>query len=617
MPPGNRTDTGCDIPRHESEPTSLGSCVPREPEQPIQEAKQMTAEQYPAGAASPALVDWHAIRWQKVHRDARRLQVRIGKAVRDGRWGKVQALQHLLTHSFSGKALAVRRVTENDGKRTPGVDGVIWNTPGKKARALGALRQRGYRPQPLRRVYIPKANGKRRPLGIPTMQDRAMQALYLLALDPVAETTADPNSYGFRQQRSCADAIERCFLTLARPTGPRWVLEGDIESCFDQISHNWLLAHIPMEKAILRKWLKAGYLEQQRFYPTEAGTPQGGIISPVLANLALDGLERRLREQYPRHGRGQKRGQWAGVNLVRYADDFVITGRTQELLEREVQPLVESFLGERGLRLSPTKTRITPVEAGFDFLGQNVRLYAGKLIIKPARKNVLTFLAEISRLMRTNRQATAANLIVQLNPKIRGWANHHQHVCSKETFSQVDDALFQGLWRWAKRRHPNKSRRWVKEKYFGSCGDRHWRFFGDQQDEQGQSARRWVALAVTTPIRRHTKIRGEANPYDPAWELYLEERLGEQMAQSLQGRRTLNSLWREQSGLCPVCQQPITRQTGWHNHHLVGRVKGGSDHAENRVLLHPECHRQVHSRRMTVAKPRPSRGVRQGMSRVR
>src|SRR5881398_1301664 len=240
----------------------------------------MTAD-YPAGATSHTEVDWNAINWQSVHQNVRRLQARIVKATKEGRWGKVKALQRLLTHSYSGKALAVRRVTENKGSATPGVDQVIWDTPQKKATAVATLKQRGYHPQPLRRVYIPKRNGKKRPLGIPCMRCRAMQALYLLALDPIAEVRADRQSYGFRRERSTADAMEKCFLLLSRKTSPQWVLEGDIKGCFDAISHEWLLTHIPMEKALLKKWLKAGFMEKHVLSPTEAGTPQGGVCSPV------------------------------------------------------------------------------------------------------------------------------------------------------------------------------------------------------------------------------------------------------------------------------------------------------------------------------------------------
>jgi len=279
----------------------------------------MTAVATLTGALSPAPVPWQTIDWAAVHRTVRRLQARIVKAVQAGRWGKVRALQHLLTHSFSGKALAVQRVTTNDGRQTPGVEGQSWDTPEKKARAIRALRQRGYRARPLRRVYIPKNDGtpRQRPLSIPTMHDRAMQALYLLALDPIAETLGDPNSYGFRTARSTADAIEQCFIVLARRHSPQWILEGDIRACFDECSHDWLLAHIPVETAMLRKWLKAGFMEKHVLFPTARGVPQGGIASPVIANLALDGLEKRLQTQYPPH---TKRAKRAKVHLVRYCD---------------------------------------------------------------------------------------------------------------------------------------------------------------------------------------------------------------------------------------------------------------------------------------------------------
>jgi RNA-directed DNA polymerase len=358
------------------------------------EAKQMTTAKT-VGAVSSEATEWHAIDWQAIQRNVRRLQVRIAQATKVGRWGKVRALQHLLTHSYCGKVLAVRRVTENDGKKTPGVDQEIWDTPEKKIQAAHAFQRRGYQPQPLRRVYILKSDKKTmRPLGIPTMKDRSHQALHLLALDPVLETTADQNSYGFRQQRSCADAIEQCFKVLSHAPNTQWILEGDIKSCFDRISHDWLLAHVSMDRVILQKWLKAGYMDKHVLHETTEGTPQGGIISPALSNCALDGLEQLLREKFPQNKRlSSLGGKYPAVNLIRYADDFVITGRTKELLEGEIKPLVKQFLQERGLELSPVKTVITQVEKGFDFLGQNVRRYPnGKLLIKPSKKNSKTFL---------------------------------------------------------------------------------------------------------------------------------------------------------------------------------------------------------------------------------
>jgi RNA-directed DNA polymerase len=567
----------------------------------------MTAGVIPAGAVSRNPVDWHAINWQKAHTIVRRLQARIVKATQMGRWGKVYALQRLLTHAFSAKVLAVKRVTENQGKRTAGVDKVIWDTPEQKAMAVATLRQHGYRALPLRRVYIPKQGGTgQRPLSIPCMHDRAMQALYLQALDPIAETLAEPNSYGFRLERSPADAIDQCHRVLSLRWSAPWILEGDIRSCFDSISHDWLLANIPMEKAILRQWLTAGFMDKHVLSPTATGVPQGGIASPVLMNLTLNGLERHIKGAFPRF-QGRQRTK---VHVIRFADDFIITGRTRAFLEQEVYPLVEQFLSARGLALAHAKTRITHIEEGFDFLGTHLRKYHGKLLCTPAKKNVHAFLETIRHLVKHHKQAIAGHLIRQLNPVIRGWAQYHQHGASKRTFATVDHHIFTLLWQWAQRRHPHKSRWWIKEKYFRSEHRNNWVFLGHVMQPSGKVQDVRLFRASSVPIRRHTKIQGEANPYDPQWEPYFEARAGVRMARNLQGRRQLLRLWQEQEGRCAVCQQRITQLTGWHSHHLVWRTHGGSDRAANRVLLHPNCHAQVHNQRLEVVKPRPQRGVR-------
>jgi RNA-directed DNA polymerase len=560
----------------------------------------------PTGASLRHPIEWHTINWEKAHRVVRRLQMRIVQAIQAGQKRKARALQYRLVRSFSGKALAVKRVTENQGKRTAGIDGKTWTTPEQKVAAIKTLKRKGYNPQPRRRIYIPKRNGKKRPLGIPIMKDRAMEALHLLAVDPIAETKADPNSYGFRKERSPADAMRQCSTLLSGRGSPEWVYEGDIRACFDRIKHEWLMANVPMDKSMLHKWLKAGFIEKNILKPTAAGTPQGGICSPVLANLTLDGLEAKLREKYPKASQASRK---AKVNLVRFADDFIITGSSKELLESEIKPLVEEFMRERGLELSEEKTHITHIEDGFDFLGQSVRKYKGKIIIKPAQKNVETFLDKIRKVIKANKQATAGHLIVQLNPFIRGWANYHRHVSSKQTFNKIDHAIFLSLWHWAKRRHPRKSRRWIKDKYFHSIGNRNWVFSGTIMDKQGKPRLIRLFYAHRVSIKWHIKIKGEANPYDPVWELYFEQRLGVKMENNLKGRRQLLYLWQEQGGICPICKQKITQLTGWHNHHIIWRSNGGSDKAENRVLLHPNCHRQVHSQRLEVVKPRPSPGV--------
>lgn len=540
-------------------------------------------------ARSGSSFDWRDTNWSDCHRRVRSLQVRIVKAWQEGRRHKVKTLQRMLVRSLSGKALAVRRVTENQGKRTPGVDGETWSTPEAKSRAVLSLKRRGYQPRPLRRVYIPKSNGKMRPLGIPTMKDRAMQALYLFALDPIAECTADGNSFGFRPKRSAADALAKCFINLARSDSPQWILEGDIRGCFDNISHDWLLANIPTDRAILRKWLKAGLIDRQAFRPTDAGTPQGGIISPVLANMTLDGLESELRKRFRQPDK---------VHLIRYADDFIVTGHSKELLETEVRPLLVEFLEARGLELSPEKTSITHIDEGFDLLSWNMRKYGGKLLIKPSRKSVRTILGELRRQVKDGKALRQSMLIARLNPLIRGWANYHRCSVAGRTFSKMGHAIWWMLWRWAIRRHRTKPKRWIYERYFTENKNRKWLFAALEQGANGRS--KWVRLVqiAETPVRRHVKIKAEANPYDPRWEAYFEAR--QQRATAEEFQTWLGRLWHRQKGRCPVCLQQVTAETGWNAHHVVWKVLGGSDRIDNLVLLHPDCHRQIHSRRTSV-----------------
>jgi RNA-directed DNA polymerase len=554
----------------------------------------MSADAESAGAAPASLTTWHAIHWRRVYRTVRRLQARIVKAVHEGRWNKVRALVYLLTHSFGGRALAVLRVTTNAGAQTPGVAGVLWDTPELKTTAVDALMSQDYQPQPLRRVYIPKSNGRQRPLGIPTLIDRAQQALYLLGLEPIAECTADANSYGFRRERCCADALQQVHNVLGGPHAPRWILEGDILSCFDRISHEWLWHQVPMDRDILRSWLKAGYLEKRVFQATTAGTPQGGILSPVLANLALDGLEALLQQQFaatPTQRRQHK------VHLVRYADDFVITGTSQTLRRYEVMPLVAHFLSARGLELSHEKTRITHSEDGFDFLGQQTRRYAdGRLRSRPCRKNIRALLAKLRTFFRDEGgHLTAATLIQQLNLRLRGWALYHRHAASTRTFAWVDRWLFRKVWRWCRKRHQRKAAAWLKEQYFTCAGERNWVFTGTVYNAKGEPSRVYLQEVAKIHITRHLKIQQDANPFDPQWALYFEQRRQQRMQQTLAGRRRTAFLWRLQEGRCRLCEQPLTEEAGWQVHHRVWRVFGGSDNAANLELVHPHCHRQYHA----------------------
>jgi RNA-directed DNA polymerase len=552
----------------------------------------MSAAAMPAGAAPRRTPDWHSIEWKKVWRTVRRLQARIVKAVAEGRWNKVKALVYLLTRSFGGRALAILRVVSNSGASTPGVDGVLWNTPESKSAAFSTLRRHGYRPQPLRRVYIPKRNGKRA-LGIPTMTDRAMQALHLLGLDPIAESHADGHSYGFRRERRCADALAQTHVLLSHHHGPEWILEGDIKACFDKISHEWLLTHVPMDRRLLGQWLKAGFLEKHAYFATMEGTPQGGTISPALANWTLDGLQRLLAEHFANTPKGQGKSK---VHLVRYADDFLITGTSKDLLRDQVQPLVAHFLKERGLELSHEKTRITHVEDGFDFLGQNVRRYrCGKVLTKPSASNVKTFLAKIRETIDRSGSQTAGEMIQRLNQQIKGWAMYHRYAASKRTFNSVDHRIFQMVWRWCRRRHPKKGAAWIRTTYFPPDGHRHWVFTGTLLNQKGQGRPIQLMAAAKVRIIRYVKIRSAVNPYDPEWELYLEARWGWQLTQTRAGSSRIEYLWKEQGGRCMACGQPLQiAEEDCEIHHRIWRSRGGPDRADNLELLHANCHRQIH-----------------------
>lgn len=450
---------------------------------------------------------WELFDWSAAEEHVNRLQTRIAEATSEGKWEEVRRQQRLLTHSLDAKMLAVKRVTSNKGKNTPGADGVKWTTARQKMEAALSLTSKGYKAQPLRRVYIPKRNGKKRPLGIPTMHDRAMQALYALALEPVAEVTGDKHSYGFRKGRSAQDASSQLFICLARRGAAEWILEGDIKGCFDHISHDWLMENIPMDKKVLAQFLKAGFMEEGAWHETEEGTPQGGIISPILANMALDGMDSMLDERfrlYPNGKRNPAKAKKGKVNLVRYADDFVITAKTPQVA-KEVKKMVAEFLSERGLELSEEKTHVTHINKGFDFLSWNFRKYDGKLIIKPSKDSVKSFLEEMHRIiLRKGRAWKQEDLIDALRPKIRGYANYHRHLCSSVTFSHIDGKIFEMLFRWAKRRHKRKSRAWRKKKYWCKLGNRDW-VFGTPES--------YLPCMAWQKIRRHPALKADMNPF--------------------------------------------------------------------------------------------------------
>lgn len=523
---------------------------------------------------------WKSIDWKKAEAEVSRLQARIAKATQEKKWNTVKRLQYLLSHSYYAKALAVRKVTTNKGKHTPGIDKELWNTPAVKMRNVLILTDKGYKAKPLRRVLVEKpGKKKKRPLGIPCMYDRAMQALYALALDPVSETTADEKSFGFRRGRSAQDACEYIFTALSRRTSPEWVLEGDIKGCFDHISHDWLIDHIPMDKSVLKQFLKAGFVFQNELFPTDEGTPQGGVISTILANMALDGMQKVLSDRFHTNRLGKIDLRFKNahkVNLVRYADDFIVTAATKEIAE-EAKEIIRGFLCTRGLELSEEKTLITHVDDGFDMLGWTFRRFKEKLIVKPSKKSVKALNASLhNTVLERGKAWRQEDLIRVLNRQLRGWANYHQSVCAKDAFSRTDHILYEMLWCWAKRRHPKKNRKWITANYWYSKGLRNWVFSTKNAE---------LIRLGEVPIIHHTKVRMSANPYLDS-EYFIQRKIQNGMKR-LSGR--FKKIWRNQNGCCYHCGQPMEISDEREIFYKIPKSMGGKDDVPNMAYVHKYC----------------------------
>lgn len=547
--------------------------------------KQMNDIKTSCAPADNRQTSWDSINWLRCELAIKKLQARIVKAQKEGRHGRVKTLQWTLTHSFYAKALAVRRVTSNSGSKTAGVDLVTWEESETKFQAIGTLKRRGYQPQPLRRIHIKKSNGKLRPLGIPTMRDRAMQALYLMALEPVAETTADTRSYGFRKERCTMDAVQQCHNVLRKGYSPEWILEGDIKGCFDHISHEWLLNNIPMDKVMLRKWLECGFVFNKQLFPTEEGTPQGGIISPTLANMALDGLQKVLADRYKRRSvKGKLYSPM--VNLIRYADDFIITSENREVLETEIKPLVAEFLAERGLTLSEEKTMITNINDGFDFLGFNIRKYKNQILTKPSKPAQKRFLAKVRTTIKSNKACKQESLIRLLNPMITGWGNYYKHGATRDAFHWADHQIYNALWQWAKRRHSKKGKRWIADKYWHVAKGKGWHFASYFKKSNGKQDSLKLKLLSNICFAQYTQIKGGANPFDPECDKYFDQRETQKMLVTLKGRNSLLYLWKKQDRKCPLCGMPIDRVLPWN---VTEKVVNGKI---QRSLVHDKCYKQ-------------------------
>lgn len=547
--------------------------------------KQMNDIKTSCAPADNRQTSWDSIDWTRCQLAIKKLQARIVKAQKEGRHAKVKTLQWTLTHSFYAKALAVRRVTSNSGSKTAGVDLVTWEDSQTKFQAIGTLKRRGYQPQPLRRIHIKKSNGKLRPLGIPTLKDRAMQALYLMALEPVAETTADTRSYGFRKERCTMDAVLQCHNVLRKGYSPEWILEGDIKGCFDHISHEWLLNNIPMDKMMLRKWLGCGFVFNKQLFPTEEGTPQGGIISPTLANMALDGLQKILADKYKRRNvKGKLYSPM--VNLIRYADDFIITSENKEVLETEIKPLVAEFLAERGLTLSEEKTMITNINDGFDFLGFNIRKFKNQILTKPSKPAQKRFLAKVRTTIKSNKACRQESLIRLLNPMITGWGNYYKHGATRDAFHWADHQIFNALWQWAKRRHSKKGKRWIADKYWHVSKGKGWHFASYFKKPNGKQDSLTQKLLSNIHFMQYTQIKGDANPFDLEYDKYFDQRETQKMLVTLKGRNSLLYLWKKQDRKCPLCGMPIDRILPWN---VTEKVVNGKI---QRSLVHDKCYKQ-------------------------
>lgn len=536
--------------------------------------------------------DWNAINWHKANRAVRNLRQRIYRATTEGDLRKVRSLQKLMLRSYANKLVGVRKVAQqNTGASTPGVDHVLAKTPARRGQLVDAMKtHHKIKANPVRRIYIPKSNGKQRPLGIPTMIDRAAQAVVKNALEPEWEARFEPTSYGFRPGRAAQDAMQKIHQNTHSGCRKQWIVDADIKGCFDNINHGNLLKAIDTfpAKGEVKAWLKAGYMEDGVWQPTDTGTPQGGVISPLLANVALHGLDHVLGIRYYKTREGYLR-TYSDRAWVRYADDFVVFCKTKEDAEKVVETLRE-WLAERGLSLSEEKTRIVHLSEGFDFLGFNVRQYqTGRTrtgtvtLIKPSKKAVNNIRKKIVEIWATAGSRPLRETILMLNAVIRGWANYYRSACSARTFSGLDHWMFQKAYSFVVKRHRAKGKRWVVARYFTRRGGDRW-VFSDPRSGVN------LLKFSQTKVVRHVPVQGYSSPDDARLAAYWEQRRkGKNSMLSVKHKQ----LARAQNWVCPVCGQPLENGELLRIHYAN---KSGSDNDNaSQQLMHLFCHQQAQS----------------------
>lgn len=545
----------------------------------------------------PPLMSWDSIKWKNLENHVFGVQQRIFHAERNGQFRKVRDLQRLLLRSKSALLVSIRIVTQlNKGKRTAGIDGYKALTPQERVDLYNKLKDYKFslhNPNPVKRTYIEKKNGKLRPLGIPTIIDRIYQNIVKMALEPQWEAKFEPSSYGFRPKRSTHDAIENIYKRMVKGN-KQWVFEGDFKGCFDNLNHEYILKQLENfpAKELIAKWLKVGYIDNNIFHKTENGTPQGGIISPLLANIALHGMEEEIGIKYTKIIRkrdGITYDNKTPYSMVRYADDFVIMCENKEDAESMYNKL-QPYLKARGLQLEETKTKIVHITEGFDFLGFNIRRYevqqGSKLLIKPSKESIKKCKAKISEVFEKNNGSNANSLISNLNPVIRGYGNYWSSVVSKDTFRKIDYYIFGKIVKFMKRLHPMKSWKWKKERYF-------------KPDKTGQSETTWlftdpqsniqIINMIWTPIVRHVMIKHDSSPYNKELKEYYSKRDIREFNKNNVAYR--QKLAKKQKYLCPFCKESIVDgKESLEMHHKIPRCNGGSDDYKNLQLVHTSCH---------------------------